>query len=425
MNAEILAVGTEIILGDILNTNARYLSQRLSLEGINVFFHTACGDNPARLSSALDIALDRSDMVIMTGGLGPTYDDLTKETVAGKFGLPMELHQPSLERIEGFFTRMGRPMTDNNRKQAMMPRGALVFENQWGTAPACAIDEGGKIVIMLPGPPREMQPIFEASVLPYLRGMRLGTIVSSTMHVFGIGESALEDMLHPLLDGINPTVAPYAKPGEVHLRVTAKADSEAAAREMIAPVVAEIRGRLGDNVYSVDNLPGEQGGPLEQALVRLLQSRGLSVAVAESCTGGLVAGAITSVPGSSQVFGCGVVAYANEIKQALLGVSAETLASCGAVSERTAIEMARGVRRAAGASIGLSTTGIAGPDGGSEQKPVGLVYVGVSSAAGEYALRRVIGRGDAERDYVREVAVLTALDCARRLVLSGDLGEKS
>lgn len=410
MNAEFLAVGTEILLGDIVNTNAQYISQQLSRLGINLFYESVCGDNPQRLSECLDIALARADLVIMTGGLGPTYDDLTKETVAQKFGLPLELHQPSLDRITGFFQRMGREMTENNKKQAMMPKGAAIFQNDWGTAPACGIEQDGKVVVMLPGPPREMKPIFDSSVVPFLMKYAGDIIVSSNVRVYGMGESSVETALKELMtENTNPTIAPYAKEGEVCLRVTAKAKDEKTALNMIQPVIKEIENTLGDVIYGVDV------DSLQEAAVKKLLEKNLTVATAESCTGGYVAKRLTEIPGSSQVFHCGVVTYANETKEQLLGVSHQTLEQFGAVSRQTALEMARGVLKLAGANIGVGVTGIAGPGGGTEEKPVGLVYVAVFDDKGGQEVQELrLGRGGDERELVRYSSSSCALDLVRR-----------
>ncbi|MBE6546210.1 MAG: competence/damage-inducible protein A [Ruminococcaceae bacterium] len=405
--AEILCVGTELLLGDIVNTNAAYLSARLAELGIHVYRHTVVGDNPERLSRALKAAFEEADLVITSGGLGPTYDDLTKETVAAYFGLPLELHEASLDAIRSYFTRTGRVMTKNNEKQAMMPRGAHVFPNHYGTAPSLAIanEEGTKTAIMLPGPPGELCPIFEEEILPYLKSRRTSVLVSKNIHIFGMGESAVEERLKELMTkATNPTVAPYCKEGEVRLRVTAEGDSEAEASAMCDDMIAQIcRTEVGQYVYGMDV------GTLEQAVILFLRSRGLTLACAESCTGGLIAKRITDIAGCSDVFLGGCVTYANEAKIRLLGVREETLARHGAVSEQTAREMARGVRERLGADIGVSATGIAGPGGGSKEKPVGTVYVGISTKDGEQ-VRRLSLSSMRSRDYIRIVSAGNAYD---------------
>lgn len=414
MRAEILCVGTELLLGDIINTNAAFIARKLAELGINCYYQSVVGDNDARLRKSLELSLSRSELIVMTGGLGPTYDDMTKETVASYFGREMELHEQSLERIKVRFAQMGRDCTDNNLKQAYMPKGAVVFKNDYGTAPALAVEseDGDKrIVIMLPGPPREMQPIFVEEVMPYLAAMSDRVLVSSVVHIFGMGESAVEDKLRDMMVSMdNPTIAPYCKEGEVQLRVTASGENAEECRALIAPVVEQIKSALGDVVYGVDV------GTLQNALVAELKSAGLKIATAESCTGGLIAKNITDVSGSSEVFDCGIVAYANDIKSSVLGVSADTLQKYGAVSSQTALEMARGAARISGADIAVSTTGIAGPTGGSVEKPVGLVYIGLWYKGRESFIELRLTRGSGERDYIRRLAVLNAMNEALKLI---------
>lgn len=374
MKAEILCVGTELLLGDIVNTNAAYIARELANIGIGVYYQSVIGDNNGRLKEGLELAFSHADIVVMTGGLGPTYDDLTKETVADYFHKKMEMNEECLKSVEGFFKHVNRPMTENNKKQAMMPVGATVFPNENGTAPGLAISEGGKTAVLLPGPPSEMEPMFQKSVVPYLMGFSDKVLVSHNIRLFGIGESRLEDILYDLMkNSTNPTVAPYAKMGEVTLRVTAAADTKEKCEELIGPMISEIRDAVGEYIYGID-VPD-----LQTAAVNGLLEKKLKIATAESCTGGLVSQRITQVPGASEIFDCGVCSYANEIKHSVLGVDEETLGKYGAVSEQTAWEMARGVRKLAHADIGVSTTGIAGPGGGTPEKPVGLVYVGIDS----------------------------------------------
>ena len=418
LKIEILCVGTEILLGDIVNTNARYIAKEIAALGLECYHQSVVGDNPKRLKESLELAFSRADAVIMTGGLGPTYDDLTKETAAEFFGRKMYLHQPSIEWIEGFFKRIGREMTENNRKQAMMPEGATVFDNHNGTAPGLAIkgelkehpEWGEKIAILMPGPTREMVPMFKESVEPYLASFSQRVFVSHEVHLFGIGESSAETKLRDVMESMtNPTIAPYAKDGEVLLRVTASAENSEEAEKMITPVYSIIEERLGEYIYGIDV------GSLQNALVKLLSEKHLTVATAESCTGGLIAKRITDVPGASEVFGMGAVCYANEIKTKLLGVSEETLKSFGAVSHQTAKEMAEGARRVSGADIAISTTGIAGPGGGTEEKPVGLVYVGVSTKAGCETFELRLARGySTDRDLIRWIAASNALSLATK-----------
>lgn len=410
MTVEILAVGTELLLGDIVNTNAQYLASRLALMGFSVLHQTVVGDNPGRLSEAIRQALSRSDILVTTGGLGPTGDDITRETVASVLGLDLVLDEKSLRDMEGYFQKSGRTMSENNKKQVMLPCGCTVLKNDWGTAPGCAVEKDGKTVIMLPGPPREMKPIFEQRVVSYLAKYSDGVIESINLRVFGIAESKVEEMLSDLMQGANPTLAPYAKEGEVLLRVTARAETAEKALTLCRPLAEQVKNRLGDSVY------GENVESLQQVVVAKLREKGLKIGLAESCTGGLVAKRITDISGSSEIFDCGVVSYANQIKHRLLGVRDETLNQYGAVSRQTAEEMARGIRRLSGADIGVGITGIAGPGGGTEEKPVGLVYVGVCDSKTCTVKKLLLGHGGGERELVRYLASSNALDMVRRLV---------
>lgn len=412
MNAEILAVGTELLLGDIVNTNAQYLARELASMGFGVLHQSVVGDNPDRIRDAVLTALSRGDMLITTGGLGPTGDDITKETVAGALGLPLEQDAEAIRAIQEFFKRSGRTMGESNKKQAMLPRGCYVLKNEWGTAPGCIIEKDAKVVVMLPGPPREMKPIFEKYAKPYLEKYCSGVIKSVSIREFGIPESKIEEMLSDLMQGANPTLAPYAKSGEVMLRVTAKAETPQKALEMCTPLVNEVKKRLGDSVY------GENVDSLEQVVVKKLKEKNLKVSFAESCTGGLIAKRLTDIPGSSDVFECGVVTYANRIKNKLISVKSETLEQYGAVSCQTAKEMAKGVKALSGADIGIGVTGIAGPGGGTPEKPVGLVYVSVCGLGRCYVKRLVLGHGssEGEREHIRYLAASNALDMVRRLI---------
>ena len=408
MNAELIAVGTEILLGDIVNTDAQVISQGLSELGINVFYQTVVGDNPARLRHVVETARDRADIIITTGGLGPTLDDLTKETLATVFGKKMALHQPSLDRIKGFFQTIGREMTPNNEKQAWLPEGCTVFVNEWGTAPGCAFEAYGKHVLMLPGPPRECNPMWKECAMPYLYKLAGGCIVSRNIRVFGLGESNMETILHDMMaESKNPTIAPYAKTSECFARVTAKADTPAECEQLLEPVVEKICGLLGEDVYGVDV------DSLEQVVGDGLRQRGLTLAVAESCTGGLLSKRITDIPGCSDYYLGGVCSYANEVKMRVLGVRKDTLDTAGAVSPEVAEQMAAGVARALGADIGVGITGVAGPGGGTEDKPVGLVYISVWYK-GQHFTREM--RSSNGRDRIRMQAASTALDLIRRKV---------
>lgn len=406
MNAELIAVGTEILLGDIVNTDAQVISQGLSELGINVFYQTVVGDNPARLRHVVETARDRADIIITTGGLGPTLDDLTKETLATVFGKKMALHQPSLDRIKGFFQTIGREMTQNNEKQAWLPEGCTVFVNEWGTAPGCAFEAYGKHVLMLPGPPRECNPMWKECAMPYLYKLAGGCIVSRNIRVFGLGESNMEAILHDMMEqSKNPTIAPYAKTSECFARVTAKADTPAECEKLLEPVVEKICGLLGEDVYGVDV------DSLEQVVGDGLRQRGMTLAVAESCTGGLLSKRITDVPGCSDYYLGGVCSYANEVKMNLLGVKKETLDTLGAVSSEVAEQMAEGVAKALGADVGVGITGVAGPGGGTEEKPVGLVYISVWHKGQHFTRKMKAANG---RDRIRMQAASTALDLIRR-----------
>ena len=399
MTAEILCVGTELLLGDIVNTNAAFLAKELAALGISVYHQTVVGDNPERLRDAFSDALGRCDIVITSGGLGPTCDDLTKETLADLFSLPLVLDKPSLDAIELFFKTSGRTMCRNNNKQAMIPKGAVVFKNNNGTAPGLAVTKNGKTAILLPGPPREIEAMFNESVRPFLEKMSGLVFVSHTVHLFGIGESAAEERLRDLMDSENPTVAPYAKDGEVVIRVTARAENKPDADALSVPVINEIRSRLGQFVYGVDV------GSLQNAVVKKLSEKKLTVSFAESCTGGYAAKRITEIPGSSAVFGCGIVSYSNDTKINVLGVSKDTIENFSAVSAECAAEMAMGVRKISGSDIAVSVTGYAGP-GTSEKEPVGLVYIGLSTERSTSSVKLDLSRryGSNLREYIRYVA---------------------
>ncbi len=400
MKAEILCVGTELLLGDIVNTNAAYIAKELANIGIDVYYQSVVGDNNDRLKSSLNLAFSRADIVILTGGLGPTYDDLTKETVAEYFHKEMQMDEDSLKGIECFFKKLDRPMTENNKKQAMMPAGATIFPNAHGTAPGLAVSENGKTAILLPGPPSEMKPMFDESVIPYLMGFSNKVLVSHNLRLFGIGESQVEDTLYGLMkNSTNPTIAPYAKTGEVTLRVTASGDTYEECETLIVPVIKQIKDALGQYIYGIDV------ANLQTAVVQALKEKNLTVATAESCTGGLVSQRITQIPGASEVFGCGVCSYSNAIKQSVLHVSGDTLEKYGAVSRQTAAEMAQGVRMISGADIGVSTTGIAGPGGGSKEKPVGLVYIAIDSEKVSKVIKLNLQRGRVDdRENIRHMS---------------------
>jgi len=408
MTAEIIAVGTELLLGQIANTNAQFLSQKLSEVGVSSYFQTVVGDNPDRLKQALEIASNRADVVITTGGLGPTADDLTKQIIAEFCGLDCVLDEESLKLIEQRFARMGRCMAQNNVKQAEMPRGCIILKNNHGTAPGAILECSEKIYIMLPGPPFEMKGMFNEHVYDYLAKKTGEIIFSKTLRVFGIGESDLEERLGEIMQSEKQTIAMYAKMGEVTLRLTTKAKDADEAERLLEPLRTKVCDILGNMVYG----EGENYS-LQAAVVDLLKERGLKVSFAESCTGGLVAAKLTSVAGASEVFDGGVVTYSNEQKEKLLGVPREMLEKFGAVSKEVAMAMATGVRALASADIGVGITGIAGPDGGSEEKPVGLVYIGICSTDGatEHMELRLAG----EREVIRERTAMYALDMVLRV----------
>ena len=409
MTAEILAVGTELLLGDTLNTNAQYLSKELAGLGVAVYHQTVVGDNPARLKKAYAEAFERADVVITSGGLGPTKDDLTKEIGAEYFGKKLELVPEAFEVLKSHFSRMRRLMTQNNEKQAHFPVGSTIIPNSNGTAPGCIIEENGKILIMLPGPPRELVPMFEETVAPYLRERTDGMYVSRILRICGVGESSAEEMIKDLIEAqSNPTIAPYAKTNELTFRVTASAHTEEEAQKLMEPTIKELYNRFGDNIYG----EGKETS-LAQVVVNKLIEKNMTIAVAESCSGGMVASAIVDIAGSSKVFMEGVVTYSNESKIKRLGVKAKTLEKFGAVSEETAEEMAVGVAKSAGTNIGIGITGIAGPDGGSEEKPVGLVYIGIC-INGKTEVREFKYSGNRQR--IRGRAVTSTFDTLRRLI---------
>lgn len=411
MKAEILSVGTELLLGDIVNTDAQFLAGELARLGFTVLYHSTVGDNEERLSALLQTALSRSDIVLTTGGLGPTADDLTKEVCAKALGLPLAEDAESMRRIEAFFRARGREMPETNRKQAYLPQGCTVFRNDHGTAPGCAMEREGKIVLNLPGPPRELKPMFREQVLPYLARFAGGAIVSHTVRTFGIGESAMAERAAQFLAQENPTVAPYAKDGEALLRVTAKAESPQAADAICGPTLDALCALFGRLVYGVD------ADSLQQVVVRMLRERGMKIGLAESCTAGLIAKRITEIPGSSDVLECGIVSYSNRIKEKLLGVSADTIERFGVISAETAAEMAAGALAVSGADIGLGVTGLAGPEGDERGNPAGLSFLALTD--GSRTLSRTVntGRGGDNREYNRFVTSSNALDLIRLYLL--------
>ncbi len=409
MRAEILAVGTELLMGQIVNTNAQYISSKLPEAGVGVYYHSVVGDNPDRLEDSLKLALERCDIVITTGGLGPTQDDLTKETISRVCGKQLVIHEESLNKIKDYFSRLGRQMTPNNEKQAYMPEGCIVLKNNNGTAPGCIIEMGEKVVVMLPGPPIEMKPMFLDYVMPYFKNKGDYSLESVILRIFGIGESAMETKILDLIDGqTNPTIATYAKEGEVTIRVTASVPKGESAEQILMPVVNEIKKRTGENLYS------DKDETLDCVAAGLLLKNNITIATAESCTGGLISEMLTDIPGISRVFMGGAVTYSNEAKMEYLGVKEQTLQAHGAVSRETAAEMAEGIRKRLKTDIGISVTGIAGPGGGTTEKPVGLVYIGLSGDSGTITKEL---RLSGNRKKIRTITALNVFDLIRRHIL--------
>lgn len=402
---ELISVGTEILLGDILNTDAQFLSIELAKLGISVIHQSTVGDNRERLLAQLKEAADRSDIIILSGGLGPTPDDLTKEVCCEFFGKKMFLHEPTVEKIKTYFSTKGMEMAQNNLKQAMLPKDCVIFPNDNGTAPGMAIEKDGVHILVLPGPPRELKPMFRNCAVPYLMQFSDRIIVSHNIRTFGIGESLMAERVNDLFDAENPTVAPYAKDGEALLRVTAMARTKEEAENLCKPVINEIKNRLDGFVYGVDYTC------IEEAVIEKLKEKHIKVATAESCTGGLIAKRITDVPGASEVFDCGIISYANEIKHRVLGVGEDDLNKYGAVSEPVARQMAQGALKVSGADIAVSVTGIAGPDSDSTNKPVGLVYIGLADRDNVWVRELRTSRKD--RSYNRYVSASNALNMIR------------
>lgn len=410
MKAEIITVGTEILLGDILNTNCRYLSRELAAMGIEMYYQITVGDNEERLLKTLEESLNRSDIVICTGGLGPTEDDMTKEVCAKYFGYELELHEPSLDAMLERFKHMNRIPTKNNEKQAYFPKEAYILKNDNGTAPGCIMEKEGKMIVVLPGPPKEMEPMFENYVKPYLSKLTDDVIESEVLRIIGVGESKVENDILDIIDSqTNPTIATYAKGYECTLRITAKAKSVEEAKELIKPMSDEMKRRFGQSLYAV----GETS--IEEVVAKMLVENNLKIAVAESCTGGMVSASLINYPGISSVFMEGCVTYSNEAKMKSLGVKKETLDIYGAVSPECAKEMASGVAARYNTNVGIATTGIAGPGGGTDEKPVGLVYFGIY-INGKVITKKYVFNGD--RQGVRERATRTILNDLRLELLN-------
>lgn len=418
MVVELICVGTELLLGNIVNTNAAYLSEKCAQLGLSMYHQSVVGDNAERLKETLETALKRSDVVILSGGLGPTQDDLTKETAAEVMGMTLKEDPHSRKRIEEYFKNSQyKTITDNNWKQALVPEGAIVLDNENGTAPGIIMEKKGKSVILLPGPPGELVPMFEEKVYDYLNKLQPEIIYSTIVRICGLGESFVEDEIRDLIDKqTNPTIATYAKIGQVDLRVTAKAASEKEAAKLAKPMLKELVKRFGDHIFTMD-----EHKSLEEIIVHFLKERSLTLTTAESCTGGMIAARITDVPGASEVFKQGLVTYSNRAKRKLLDVKKTTLKEYGAVSEKTAKEMAKNGAFITGSDVCVSVTGIAGPTGGTEEKPVGLVYIGCC-----YNNRTVVKEFHfkGERQKIREQATANALILLRECILADKEQEK-
>lgn len=406
MNAEILCIGTELVLGDIVNTNAQYLSKQLAAKGINVFFQSSVGDNSERIVKALSIAVTRSNLIIFTGGLGPTADDITIKTVSDALGLELKRDEKAYNHIVEYFKKQGKELTENNEKQAYLPVGSIPFYNEKGTAPGCVIESGNQCIVFLPGPPSELEAMFEAQVSDYLDKYSNGVIKSKFMKIYGVGESAVDSMAAELISNENPSVAPYAKDGEVELRITAKAKSASSADSLIDETVEKLKDIFKDNIYGYDE------DSLQSVVVELLKKKNMTVSTAESCTAGYISKRITDISGSSRVFNMGVVTYSNESKTNEISVPKALIDEFGAVSRPVAASMAKGIRIKSGADIGLSITGIAGPTSDGTDKPVGLSFIGLSDKNGEYVIKSEKGSKN-DREYIRYTSSSEALNFLR------------
>lgn len=405
-DTEIISVGTELLLGHVTNTDSRDISEQLSRIGINVRYHTVVGDNPQRIEACVAVAKERADIIVTTGGLGPTCDDLTKQILAKAFGLKLVRDQTEYDRLYEYI-KGGRHFTENNFQQALLPEGCTVFHNNWGTAPGCAFERDGKIVIMLPGPPKECGPMFENCAIPYLKKLSDQQIVSHSVRIFGIGESAVDDMFRDEMNAMtNPSMAPYAKECDCLLQITAKAGSQEEAEAMISPVMERVCARLGDYVYGIDI------ECVEERVIELLRERGMCFAAAESCTGGEVSKRFTDIPGASAVFLGGVVTYTNQAKARLLQIDPELIEEKGAVSSQVAAAMAERVRLITGADIGLGVTGLAGPDGDGVHE-VGTVFVSMA-AEGETFVKELHLGTHRTRSFIRRMAGNHVYDMMRR-----------
>lgn len=401
---EILSVGTELLLGDTTDTNATFLSRKLREYGFAVYHRQTIGDNEKRMCEAMALALSRSDLVLVTGGLGPTYDDITRSVAARLFEMPLMRNEAVAEEICAYFRRRGMNMSDNNFLQAMVPQGAEILPNLWGTAPGLRLKKDGKEMILLPGVPREMKEIFASSVEPILAEESGGRMKTEVLHFYGISESLLDEKIGFLMkESKNPTIAPYAADGEAEVHITALGKREEEIEALCRGAKEKILALVGEYCY------GEGNTSAENEVVTRYRQKKMTLATAESCTGGLLSQRITSIPGASDIFSLGVTAYSEEKKMQVLGVSEKTLREDGVYSRACALEMARGVRTLSGSDVGIGITGIAGPSGGTEKDPVGTVYVAVVSGEKELVERTVFGRGKSDRAYIRHLAATKAL----------------
>ena len=410
MVVELISVGTEILLGNIVNTNAAYLADQCARLGFSCYHQSVVGDNEERLIESIKVACERADVIILSGGLGPTQDDLTKEAAAKAWNRELKLDETSKERIEEYFLSKNQEITENNWKQAMVPHGCIVLNNDNGTTPGIIMEENGKHMILLPGPPNELIPMFEGKVREYMNQLEPGIIYSQTVKICGISESKVETIAGDLMDEqSNPTLAPYAKMGEVHLRVTAKAENEKEAKKLVKPLVKELKVRFGENVYTT-----EEDTTLEKAVVDLLLANKLTVSTVESCTGGMLAARLINVPGVSEVYKAGHITYSNKAKRKVLGIKKSILEKYGAVSEIVARDMAKYAATISKSDVTVSITGIAGPDGGTPEKPVGLVYIGCN-VCGKITVEECHFSGSREK--VRQNTVAAALVLMRKCIL--------
>ncbi len=409
MVVELISVGTELLLGNIVNTNAAYLAEKCAILGLSCYYQSTIGDNEDRLMESVHTALGRADIIILAGGLGPTGDDLTKEVVAKVFHKEMYMDEYTKEQIQVLFDKRGIKITDNNWKQALIPEGAIILNNDNGTAPGIIIEENGKTVVLLPGPPNELIPMFEKDVYDFLNKKTPNTIFSKVVKICGIGESAVEEIIRDLMETSNPTVAPYAKTGEVHLRVTAMAKCEKDAKKIVKPVVEELKRRIGFNIYATDSAV-----TLEQTVIKLLRKNQLTLSTVESCTGGMLAARLINVSGASKSFHEGMITYSNRAKRKHAGVKKSTLLKYGAVSSQVAKEMAIGGAQSAKSDVSIAITGIAGPDGGTTEKPVGLTYI-ACNICGKVRVKEYHFSGN--RAKIRENTVAAALTLTRLYLL--------